>query len=541
MRTPAAALGWEFFQRHRAYVAALVVYLLVLGLIKPLYLGPDTTVSFDPPDGFAAFAVVPFTVTFFYLIGVFTFGLTGDLAARQSIYPTRMFTLPIRTAALAGWPMLYGCSALLALWLAATLLARWPWGVELPWLWPGLMAAAVLAWIQVFTWMPYGLRGIRVIAAVIVLVMLDAVVFTAIELKWPEGALIAVLAPQLPLAYLCACAVVARARRGDVPDWSLFRLRAGERQLLRPFQSLRDAQLWFEWRRHGWTMPALVALVAPFELSVLFISGYGSRMFVFKVLSAVLLTPILMAAFAAATVSKANPFAREVYGVSPFTATKPLTTAQIIAAKLWMAVISTAVTWAITLTFIAIGFTWSGADSVAIEWATRFINRVGTLRASIGALIVLGGLISVTWSMLVQGLFIGLTGRQWLARTMGFVTLVFVMLLGPAIEWILDLPDADRWIWDGILFVPAALVVAKMVLAIWVAARLAKTGLLTDRVMIIGAAAWMAAVLAVHAVLVWWVDMSYVPPHLLAMIAILAVPLVRVSAAPLALDWNRHR
>ena len=105
MRTPAAALGWEFFQRHRVYVAALVLYLLVLGLIKPLYLGPDTTVSFDPPDGFAAFAVVPFTVTFFYLIGVFTFGLTGDLAARQSIYPTRMFTLPIRTAALgdSGW------------------------------------------------------------------------------------------------------------------------------------------------------------------------------------------------------------------------------------------------------------------------------------------------------------------------------------------------------------------------------------------------------------------------------------------------------
>jgi hypothetical protein len=29
--------------------------------------------------------------------------------------------------------------------------------------------------------------------------------------------------------------------------------------------------------------------------------------------------------------------------------------------------------------------------------------------------------------------------------------------------------------------------------------------------------------------------------HLFLLIAILAVPLVRISAAPLALAWNRHR
>lgn len=541
MRSPAAALGWEFFHRHRGYVAALIGYLLLLGLIKPLYLGADVTVRFDPPDGFAAFAVVPFTVTFFYLIGVFTFGLTGDLAARQSIYPSRMFTLPLRTAALAGWPMLYGCAAMLALWMAATLLARWPWGVELPWLWPGLLASVVLGWIQVFTWMPYGLRGARVIAAVVILFLLDAVVFTAIELQWPETALVAFLAPQLPLAYACACVVLTRARRGDVPDWSLFRAGAGSWQTLRPFPSISRAQLWFEWRRHGATLPALVGLVLPFELSVLFISGYGSQAFVAKVFAAVMLTPILMAAFAAATVSKANPFAREVYGVTPFAATKPMTTAQFIAAKLRMAAISTVAAWLIVGTFTAIGFMWSGGDSVLVEWADRFVRRVGAVRAVVLALLVLTGLVSVTWTMLVQGLFIGLTGRQWIVRTIGLITLVAVMMIGPAIEWILDLPDADRWIWDGILFVPATLVAVKMGIAVWVAARLVRSRLVSERVLVIGAAAWAAAVLALHIVLVWWVDMSYIPPHLLAFIAVLAVPLVRISAAPLALAWNRHR
>jgi len=32
-----------------------------------------------------------------------------------------------------------------------------------------------------------------------------------------------------------------------------------------------------------------------------------------------------------------------------------------------------------------------------------------------------------------------------------------------------------------------------------------------------------------------------VPRYFLALLAILAIPLARVSAAPLALAWNRHR
>ena len=49
-----------------------------------------------------------------YFLAVFSFGLSGDLAARQSMYPARMFTLPVTTAALAGWPMLYGTAAMAA-------------------------------------------------------------------------------------------------------------------------------------------------------------------------------------------------------------------------------------------------------------------------------------------------------------------------------------------------------------------------------------------------------------------------------------------
>jgi hypothetical protein len=48
-------------------------------------------------------------------------------------------------------------------------------------------------------------------------------------------------------------------------------------------------------------------------------------------------------------------------------------------------------------------------------------------------------------------------------------------------------------------------------------------------------------VLALYSVLVWFFSTPFVARYLLALIAILAVPLARPSAAPLALAWNRHR
>ena len=59
----------------------------------------------------AVVVIVPVATTFMFFLAVFSFGFAGDLAARESIYPARMFTLPVTTRALAGWPMLYGAAA----------------------------------------------------------------------------------------------------------------------------------------------------------------------------------------------------------------------------------------------------------------------------------------------------------------------------------------------------------------------------------------------------------------------------------------------
>ena len=111
MRGAARAIGWEFRWRHRLWLTALATYVIVFFAIKLLILGPERPIRMNPPNGLAGFIITPVSFTFFYFVAVFSYGLSGDLAARESIFPARMFTLPVTTRALAGWPMLYGTAA----------------------------------------------------------------------------------------------------------------------------------------------------------------------------------------------------------------------------------------------------------------------------------------------------------------------------------------------------------------------------------------------------------------------------------------------
>src|SRR3990172_7499655 len=100
MRSPALAIAWEFRRRHRWGLVALAGYVLFVAAFKLLIFGPGDTVGLVPLDEMPPPAVVvPFSALFFYLLAVFSFGFAGDLAARHSIYPARMFALPLTTAA----------------------------------------------------------------------------------------------------------------------------------------------------------------------------------------------------------------------------------------------------------------------------------------------------------------------------------------------------------------------------------------------------------------------------------------------------------
>ena len=545
MRFPVFALGWEFRKRHAWPLIATAVYMIALAVVKLSGLGPSEIVRLTPPDGRAAVLIVPLSTTYFYYLAVFSFGLAGDLAARRSIFPARLFALPLQTRSLVWAPMLHGTAAVAMLALAAALLARWPWQIDVPLIWPPVLAAVFLAWTQALTWMPYGLPGMRVIATVLWLASLDVIVLLAVHFKASESLMLAILVPQLPLAYLTACYAVARARRGHVPDWTPLLSRLFQRAGRLPrrqdhFASPERAHAWFEWRRQGPTLPTLVGLLLPVELALLWLAR-DAPAFIFEILFCVGFTPPVIAAFVATTMSKSNPEARHAYGVASFIATRPLTSADLIRARLTMAMRSTLVAWLLVLVAVPLALAWSGTWPAVIERAHKVVGVFGMPRAIVLAVLALAALMATTWKQLVQGLCIGLTGRAWIIRSSVIAVLALLVVIGPLAQWIEDSKVVQARVWSAIPSVLALLVVLKMVAATWVAARLTGSGLLSDRTLVTGAAMWVLMVFSLYGVLGWLVSGPLIPRYFLMLIAILFVPLVRVSAAPLALDWNRHR
>src|SRR6058998_1632518 len=142
MTSPPLAIAWEFRQRHRWGVRGVVASLGALAAARLVLLVKGFPLDFDSNENVAIMVAVPLTVTYTYFLAVFTFGLDGDLAARQSMYPARTFTRPVRTAALAGWPMLYGALASATLWTVARLIAPWPSALHIPVIWPAILAVA---------------------------------------------------------------------------------------------------------------------------------------------------------------------------------------------------------------------------------------------------------------------------------------------------------------------------------------------------------------------------------------------------------------
>src|SRR5688500_12069498 len=108
MRSPAAAIAWEFRTRHHWGLRALAACLVVMAGVKVTILVSGRAVTIDSAVAFALVDVVPLAAMFFYFLAMFSYGLAGDIAARPSMFPTRLYALPVTTAALAGWPMLYG-------------------------------------------------------------------------------------------------------------------------------------------------------------------------------------------------------------------------------------------------------------------------------------------------------------------------------------------------------------------------------------------------------------------------------------------------
>jgi polyhydroxybutyrate depolymerase len=540
MPSPGLTIVLALARRHRRGLAAIGAYLMLIALARLLIFEPGWP-GRDNPGVFAVTTTVPLWMAFIYLVAIFSFGLSGDVAARQSMYPARLFALPVTTDTLAGSPMIAGSIAVATLWTAGRLAAPWPDVIAVPFIWPGLFAVVFLLWTQVLAWTGYGLPGLRIALAVLWLAAINAVVFNAVHFEVSEGVMLALLAPHVPLAWWSARRALARARRSDVPDWrGAFSWRgaaAGAARRRRPpFTSAARAQFWFEWRQHGRSLPVWVAIVLPFELALLFIAGADSPRLVTGTLAAILLTPPFLAAFTAPPVREAGGGA----GLSTFAATRPLATITLAAARLKTALASTLVTWLVVFAVVPLALAGSGSWSVAVDRLRWMADGVGWPYTSITAVLVLAALMVSTWKQLVQAQTIGLAGHTWMVKASVLVRLSLLIAVVLLLDWVGN-RSGIATLWSAAPWVLAGLALVKTGAAAWIATRLVPAGVLgTDRLVAL-AAGWLAAVLALYGVLVWLVSTPpLLPRYLPALIALFAVPVVRPAAALMTVAWSRH-
>jgi len=134
-----------------------------------------------------------------------------------------------------------------------------------------------------------------------------------------------------------------------------------------------------------------------------------------------------------------------------------------------------------------------------------------------------------------------MSGREWVVKASVFVTLSFFAILGPFALWIFRNRDLMAALWNAFPWILAVLVCFKISAAAWIAMRLHDSRLFSDRTLVIGAACWDVMVFALYGLLAWIFPALLFRRYFLALVAILAIPLARLSAAPLALTWNRHR
>ena len=335
-----------------------------------------------------------------YFLAVFSFGLAGDLAARQSIYPARMFTLPVTTAALAGWPMLYGAAAMASLWLATALSRTVAVGIDLA---AGLAGAAGRGVSR----LDAGADVDAVRSAGAARDRRRAVAGVARRRRAPGDPLRSARAADGRLPGAAASARVSRRllRRGAGSPRRRARLARDCSPVAGRMPPRRRDHFVFARPR------ATVVRVAAARLVAAGAGGHRCCRSSWRCCSWPATTRRVRLLHSARPCcsrrrswpaspprrsSKANPDARDSYGVTPFMATRPMTSAALVAAKLKVAIWSTLAAWLLVLVAIPLGAHavghLAGGDRTARR---RVIEAVGTPRAIVVVLLGFLGLLAI--------------------------------------------------------------------------------------------------------------------------------------------------
>jgi hypothetical protein len=557
MRSPALALAWLLWRRHHVGLVVLAVLWVALPLLDHLLIAAGVS-----PKPALGWTVLPFLFTWVYVVTVFSFAPDANLALPASGYPAHLFRLPVSTRSLVLWPMLFGTVAMVAFGVVFSLGFAWPEEVRMRW-WSGLGLAAFLSWMQATFWLPVPTILVRFVMFIPTVFAPGAAVAAAFQNDVPEWVIAIGVNLALLAAYGVAFVGVRRARYGETPQglgWS--RRIAALTHLLegwsRPYSSPCAALVrGIDWRLRWHTPPVFTLLCCmSWGLVLGMVEGElakldslpepGGMEAAVRAASArdVLLLPLLfvppgLMAFVGVVLGKLTVYFQPEDAISPFLATRPVSTTTLVFAKMRFTAEFALVIWALLLPAAVGGFLLAGRTAQVAE--REFVHHWGPGGAVLILALLIAALVILTWTQLLKGVWVGLSGSHdiegasmLLTFTLGIAVVIVIWMLQQHPEW-----------WESFLVVASwlakAAVVLKLAAAGWVLRIVARRRLMPAWFPDVLVAGWAAVVVGLTALSWTLFGNDWVPPNLLALGVILFVPLTRIAIAPLAVEWNRHR
>jgi hypothetical protein len=542
MGTAVAALSWELLARCRwwlALAAGLLVLLCLVGLAIP-----ESWRSEQLGRWLVAAAVLAAPLPAMGVVGSMVHAEGARFEDGGSLFPIRFFTLPVPTVVLVAPPLVLGTLVLLVWWLVFAAFILRPWGADVPLLWPGLLAAAVLASLQALAWAPFPFPWLR---AILLAVFVPGLVAGSLFLNQRATSPFVIIGSAFTVllaSYGTALIGVSRSRHGSGVRGTSPAVSIGvalTRMELVPFHTALQAQEWLERRRLCWGFITLTLVCLGVTLPFMFVTDFivrdvgpdhvGDALRLFGrswfVIAQLPVLPLLISGAVGGSALGRLSSSAEFPHCSPFVATRPMRTVDLVSAKFRTCAQGAIILWA--LMFLE-GALWAVCMGRVSELAEYLVARAGSVPAAL--LVLTAGVVIlpvISWLWLVSGMGVKIVRWSILEMVPPFFSFGVMLLPGLLIAHKLE-P------WRPVLgVVVMAGLLAKMLAVCWIVRRLRQANLVHDRTIIWALIGWFALASVVLSI---GFGLFGIGP-LVAGFAVLLLPLARPLATPLALA--RHR
>jgi hypothetical protein len=246
--------------------------------------------------------------------------------------------------------------------------------------------------------------------------------------------------------------------------------------------------------------------------------------------------PPLVAALVGSALGSLGPRFRP----SPFLLTRPLDSGTLVRAKLWVAARGTRAAMALVLLAAPVWLVLTGTGATVAAWWRQVLETYPP--AQVWAMLVLAvvGLVGLVWLQLGKGLVVGLLGRPG-AYVMPVLGVGLLMAVVWCTKWLLKHPEDRPGFWAVVPWLLGTAVLLKVLTAGWALVRGRRLGLWPGPALAGILGSWLLTAGCLLVLFSWLVPADHVPHHLQALVVLACVPLARILAAPLALEWGRHR